>query len=271
MFVAIKDGKKMYVGASSADSLLDMSRRDMVLEENVALWEIPRHPGWYIAGERFYVEMDRLRYADNLFTQKINYQSLLSHTIPKMKELLTSYGLVKDRSWENELLIIGKDKAYGIDSYFCVTEIEEFTMAGFRSDIMRGCLEFTKGMPAKTRICEAIHSVEEMRGRCNFPAVILDVETGRKEIWWSYEDALKKVKEDAMRESDEMYKKALLLVMQEGNATMSLLQRKLSIGYNRAGRLIERMEEDGYIEKFTGESSRKVLISQAQFDEKFNG
>ena len=71
--------------------------------------------------------------------------------------------------------------------------------------------------------------------------------------------------------SDEMYKKALLLVMHEGTATMSLLQRKLSIGYNRAGRLLNRMEEDGYIEKFTGESSRKVLITQAQFDEKFNG
>ena len=271
MFVAIKDGKNMYVGASSADSLLDMSHRDMVLEENVALWEIPDHPGWYVAGERFYVEMDRLRYAKDLFAQEITYQSLLSYTIPKMKDLLTGYGLVKDRSWENELLIIGKDKAYGIDSYFCVAEMGEYTMAGFRADIIRGCLEFTKGMPAKARMCEAIHSVQEMRGRSNFPAVILDVTTGRKEIWWSYEDALKKVQLECGSEMDEWYKKALLLVMEEGKATMSLLQRNLSIGYHKAGRLLNRMEEDGYIEEFTGESSRKVLITREQFNERFNG
>ncbi len=271
MFVAIRDGKKMYIAASSVDSLLDISRRDMVLEENIALWEIPGHPGWYVVGERFYVEMDRLRYAKDLFARGITYQTLLNYTIPKMKALLSSYGLVKDRCWENELLIVSKNKAYGIDAYFCVTEMDEFAMAGFRSDIMRGCLEFTKNMPAKARICEAIHSVEEMRGRCNFPAVILDVETGRKEIWWSYEDALKKVQEESTNEMDETYKKALRLVMEEGKATMSLLQRKLEIGYNKAGRLIERMEQDGYIEKFTGEGSRKVLITKAQFDERFHG
>ena len=43
------------------------------------------------------------------------------------------------------------------------------------------------------RICEAIHSVEEMRGKSHFPAILLDVATGKKECWWSYEDALEKV------------------------------------------------------------------------------
>ena len=58
---------------------------------------------------------------------------------------------------------------------------------------MRGSMEFNKELPARKRICEAMHSVEEMRGRSRFPAVILDVATLNKETWWSYEDAVSKV------------------------------------------------------------------------------
>ena len=70
-----------------------------VLDENVALWRIAGHKGWYAVGGRFYVEMDLLRYAKGLFAKEITYQSLLSHTIPRMKALLESRGLVKDRAW----------------------------------------------------------------------------------------------------------------------------------------------------------------------------
>ena len=128
-----------------------------------------------------------------------------------------------------------------------------------------------KDLPAKVRICEAIHSVEEMRGKSHFPAVLLDVVTGKREAWWSYEDALAKTRDEWTDEMNELYKKALQIVIDEQKASMSLLQRKLSIGYNKAGMLIERMEEEHYIEKITGGVSRKVLITQAQFDKRFNG
>ena len=72
-------------------------------------------------------------------------------------------------------------------------------------------------------------------------------------------------------EMDELYKKALQIVIDEQKASMSLLQRKLGVGYNKAGMLIERMEEENYIEEFKGGASRKVLITQAQFDERFHG
>ena len=104
--------------------------------------------------------------------------------------------MVKDRAWYNDLLIVSKDKAYTIDGYFCVNEVDNYAVADARADIMRGSLEYTEALPTKVRICEAIHSVEEMRGKVHFPAVLLDVATGKKESWWSYEDAIKKTRRE---------------------------------------------------------------------------
>ena len=272
MFVAIRDSKTTYVAASSApDALCDMNMQDMLLSENVAIWKIPGHKGWYAVGGRFYVEMDLLRYARGLFAKEITYQSLLSYTIPKIKNLLDLRGLVKDRAWYNDLLIVSKDKAYIIDGYFCLNEVDDYAVADARADIMRGSLEYTEDLPTKERICEAIHSVEEMRGKSHFPAVLLDVATGKRESWWSYEDALKKIANEWDESMDELYKKALQLIISEKKVMMSLLQRKLSIGVGKAGRLMDKMEEDGYISKFDGTKPRKVLITQVQYDERFNG
>lgn len=66
---------------------------------------------------------------------------------------------------------------------------------------------------------------------------------------------------------DELYKKALKVIVDENSASMSLLQRRLSIGYYVAGELIERMEEEGYIGPFNGASSRKVYITKEQYEQ----
>lgn len=271
MYIAIKDKNTTYVGVSNVDSLVNMSTKDMLLDENMNVWKIVGHKGWYAVCGRSYAETDLLRYSKGLFDKEISYQSILSCTIPKMKKILEERGLVKDRCWYNELLIVSKDKAYIIDGYFCVCEMLDFSIADAREDIMRGSMEFNKELPARKRICEAIHSVEEMRGRSRFPAVILDVATRKKETWWSYEDALAKTRDEWTDEMNELYKKALQIVIDEQKASMSLLQRKLGVGYNKAGMLIERMEEENYIEEFKGEVSRKVLITKAQFDERFHG
>ena len=63
---------------------------------------------------------------------------------------------------------------------------------------------------------------------------------------------------------DELYKKALKVVVDENSASISLLQRRLSIGYYLAGELIERMDEEGYIGPFNGATSRKVYITKEQ-------
>lgn len=68
---------------------------------------------------------------------------------------------------------------------------------------------------------------------------------------------------------DEYFKVAVKAVMLAGSASVSYLQRRLSIGYSRAARIIDTMEEKGYIAPATGAKQRKVLITPEQFKEVF--
>lgn len=78
-----------------------------------------------------------------------------------------------------------------------------------------------------------------------------------------YVDALSKVK------VDEYFKSALKIVMTQGFASISYLQRRLSIGYSRAAKIIDQMEGKGYIAPATGAKQRKVLITPEQFRDAF--
>ena len=60
-------------------------------------------------------------------------------------------------------------------------------------------------------------------------------------------------------ESDELYSEALKIIKSEGKASTSFLQRKLQIGYNRAARIIDMMEERGVVSKANHVGKREVL------------
>ncbi len=59
---------------------------------------------------------------------------------------------------------------------------------------------------------------------------------------------------------DDLYDQAVRIVAEMGQASTSMVQRKLRIGYNRAARLIERMEREGIVGPPDGSRPRKVLI-----------
>ena len=65
---------------------------------------------------------------------------------------------------------------------------------------------------------------------------------------------------------DPMYIEALKYVILSGSASISMIQRKCSAGYNRAGKIIEWMEDMGYISPFDGAKARKVLITKEEFE-----
>lgn len=69
--------------------------------------------------------------------------------------------------------------------------------------------------------------------------------------------------------SDDMYKDAVRVVIESGKASASLLQRRLRVGYARAARLIEEMEEQGIIGAADGARPRDVLVSS--MDDVFGG
>lgn len=69
--------------------------------------------------------------------------------------------------------------------------------------------------------------------------------------------------------TDDMYQDAVRVVIESGKASASLLQRRLRVGYARAARLVEEMEENGIIGPADGARPRDVLVSS--FDEVFGG
>jgi S-DNA-T family DNA segregation ATPase FtsK/SpoIIIE len=58
---------------------------------------------------------------------------------------------------------------------------------------------------------------------------------------------------------DPLYEKALEIVMQQGKASASYIQRRLKIGYNRAARLVELMEQNGVVGPAQGSKPRELL------------
>jgi len=61
-------------------------------------------------------------------------------------------------------------------------------------------------------------------------------------------------------EKDEVYDEAVRLVLQNKQASVSMLQRKLGLGYTRAARLIDMMEENGIVGPYQGSKPREILI-----------
>jgi S-DNA-T family DNA segregation ATPase FtsK/SpoIIIE len=64
-------------------------------------------------------------------------------------------------------------------------------------------------------------------------------------------------------DEDPLLDKAIEIVVQTQTASVSLLQRRLRVGYTRAGRLIDMLERRGIISGYEGSKPRRVLVSEA--------
>jgi S-DNA-T family DNA segregation ATPase FtsK/SpoIIIE len=61
-------------------------------------------------------------------------------------------------------------------------------------------------------------------------------------------------------EKDELYEEALRMVLATGQASASWLQRKLKLGYARAARIIDQMEQEGILGPSEGSKPREILV-----------
>ena len=66
--------------------------------------------------------------------------------------------------------------------------------------------------------------------------------------------------EEGDAESDPLYDQAVEIVLKSRRASISLVQRHLRIGYNRAARLIEQMERAGLVSSMQTNGNREVLV-----------
>ena len=68
-------------------------------------------------------------------------------------------------------------------------------------------------------------------------------------------------------EGDELLPAAIDVVMETGQASVSMLQRRLKLGYSRAARIVDEMEQRGIVGPFEGSKPRQLLITREKWEE----
>ena len=76
---------------------------------------------------------------------------------------------------------------------------------------------------------------------------------------------------EAELDGDEMLPAAVDVILETGQASVSMLQRRLKLGYARAARIVDEMEEKGIVGPFQGSKPRAILITKEQWELRKNG
>jgi len=85
-----------------------------------------------------------------------------------------------------------------------------------------------------------------------------------EEVVTKYKEKTVGGKTDAPTEKDELFSEAVRVVCRYDRASASLLQRRLSLGYARAARILDQLEESGVVSPAEGSKPREVLMKNAQ-------
>ena len=70
---------------------------------------------------------------------------------------------------------------------------------------------------------------------------------------------------------DELLPAAVEVILETGQASVSMLQRRLKLGYARAARIVDEMEDKGIVGPFEGSKPRQLLITKEQWQAMQNG
>lgn len=146
-------------------------------------------------------------------------------------------------------------------------------MAGAEKLLGKGdMLFYPTGVPKPVRVQGAYVSDKEVEKIVSF--LKKDGEaTYNEEIMEKIENANTTDKEKAMLETEEcddtdpFLNEAIEVVIEMGQASASAIQRKFKVGYARAGRIIDQMEERGIISGYQGSKPREVLMTKERWEE----
>ena len=72
--------------------------------------------------------------------------------------------------------------------------------------------------------------------------------------------------QDSAEDTDDLLPDAIELVVRSGQASVSMLQRRFRIGYNRAARIVDMMEARGIVGPQDGSRPRQVLLTEEEFE-----
>lgn len=85
-----------------------------------------------------------------------------------------------------------------------------------------------------------------------------------------YKKSKNMLRDKEEEEEDEFFNDAVSIIINSKQASISILQRKLRIGYTRAARLIDVMEKRGIVGPYDGRNPRKILISNEEYLDKYD-
>jgi len=92
----------------------------------------------------------------------------------------------------------------------------------------------------------------------------------RKQGRPAYDDSVGKPEKSSeaaeVSDRDELFDEAARFVVQSGQASTSMLQRRFRIGFSRAGRLVDMMERDGIIGPADGSKAREILVAKDYYE-----
>ncbi|MGB3112314.1 MAG: DNA translocase FtsK, partial [Candidatus Omnitrophota bacterium] len=88
----------------------------------------------------------------------------------------------------------------------------------------------------------------------------IKAQTGPQYVKEVLETQEKRISGGVEQEKDELYRQAVELVIQTRQASVSMIQRRLRVGYTRAARMIDIMEEEGIVGPYNGAKPREILI-----------
>jgi S-DNA-T family DNA segregation ATPase FtsK/SpoIIIE len=150
--------------------------------------------------------------------------------------------------------------AFGVSSQVDSRTILD--MAGAEKLLGRGDMLFLPvGMSKPIRVQGAFlsdHEVEAVVGYCR----------GQAEAEYK-EDLVPEIDDSAADSNemlDELYEQAIRIVLEAKQASVSLLQRRMRIGYTRAARLIDQMEARSIVGPYEGSKPREVLLTMDQYE-----
>ena len=146
-------------------------------------------------------------------------------------------------------------------------------MAGAEKLLGKGdMLFYPAGAPKPTRIQGAFISDKEVEKIVDFikdnsSATYNDDIIKQIENAGSTDKELAQQQQDDDDNTDPFLMDAIDVVVETGQASTSFIQRRFKVGYARAGRIIDQMEERGVISGFQGSKPREVLMSKERWEE----
>ncbi|MEG2002695.1 MAG: DNA translocase FtsK, partial [Clostridia bacterium] len=94
-------------------------------------------------------------------------------------------------------------------------------------------------------------------------------ETIKSSIIYTKKEESKNLYEDEETQLDDKFIDALKLAIENSQISISMIQRRYKVGYNRAGIILDTMEKMGYVSSFNGSKPREVYITKEQFEKDF--